>query len=137
MMKIKQVNQNMEANSMPFLVFRWHVTCCPYRGAFAVRDHLRSSLGIISGLVSSAVGDHLGCCTEGPKHTFQIPHPATIFHPIPPSRRSKHLHLDPAWLNLSRYISPSYFDRWTIYSLKNNDNVPSLRREAKKCLRHV
>ena len=27
---------------MPFLVFRW--------GSFAVRDHLRSSLGIISGL---------------------------------------------------------------------------------------
>ena len=49
---------------------------------------------------------------EGPKNTFQIPHPATVFHPIPPSRRSKHLHPDLAWLNPSRYISPSYFDRW-------------------------
>ena len=49
---------------------------------------------------------------KGPKNTFQIPHPATVFHPIPPSRRSKHLHPDLAWLNPSRYISPSYFDRW-------------------------
>ena len=33
-------------------------------GSFAVRDHLRSDLGIISGRGSFAVGDHLRRCDQ-------------------------------------------------------------------------
>ena len=57
MNKFKNKNKNQETNSncMPFLVFWW--------GSFAVPDHLRSSLGIISGLGTFAVGDHLQHCT--------------------------------------------------------------------------
>ena len=33
---------------------------------------------------------------EGPKYSFPIPHPAAIFHTIPPSRCDEHFHPDPA-----------------------------------------
>ena len=51
------------------------IICGPHRGSFVVRDHLRSSLGIISGLGiicgrgSFAVGDHLRHCTVFKEHT--------------------------------------------------------------------
>ena len=47
-------------NSMPFPIFR----CGPHRGSFAVRDHLRSNLGIIFGLGIICGRDHLRRCTD-------------------------------------------------------------------------
>ena len=38
---------------MPFLVFRWHVTCCPHRRAFAVQfgDHYFMCIWILDNLM--------------------------------------------------------------------------------------
>ena len=70
---------------------------------------------------------------RGSKIDFLNPASRHYFSSHPASCRSKQ-NPDPVWLNPSSYISPRYFDRWTIYSL-NNDKVPSLRRKAKTVLK--
>ena len=70
---------------------------------------------------------------RGSKIDFLNPASRHYFSSHPASCRSKQ-NPDPVWLNPSSYISPCYFDRWTIYSL-NNDKVPSLRRKAKTVLK--
>ena len=60
---------------------------------------------------------------EGPKYSFPIPHPAAIFHTIPPSRCDEHFHPDPALWNPSCSSSLPFLNCQTNYSLYNIDNV--------------
>ena len=46
---LKTESTTRGTNSMPFLISDG-IICGPHGGSFAVRDHLRSNLGIISGL---------------------------------------------------------------------------------------
>ena len=56
---MKSEKNSRKPNSTPFhSSFSGGIICGPHRGSFAVRDHLRSNLGIISGLgiiISGAV----------------------------------------------------------------------------------
>ena len=65
----QKITPVLQAKLHAILDFPAGIICGPHRESFAVRDHLRFgdhlrfTLGIISGLGSFAVGDHLRRCT--------------------------------------------------------------------------
>ena len=61
--------------SMPFLVFLVRIICGPIWGSLAVRDHLRSNLGIVCGPGSFAV---LGSFADSYSCTDFLPRKANL-----------------------------------------------------------
>ena len=69
--KEKKYNKDPSNQNPCHPLFSGGIICGSHRGSFAVRDHLRSSLGIICGRGSFAAlyVDHGSCkCPRGPGH---------------------------------------------------------------------